>query len=491
MTDAELHTAIHAAAREHSAGRLKEAEAAYRHILAARPDDVDALHLLGTLCAQTSRRDEGIALMTRACAINPNLAVIHANLGTALRSDGQLDRALSVYRRALELDPNSAGLHNNIGVALRLQGRPDEAIATHRKALELNANLADIWTNLGSARADRGQYAQALADSQRAVELDPQHERAHLNLAMLHLQLGDFERGWPEYEWRWKCGDLVKPRGCSQPLWNGGNLKGQTILLYAEQGFGDTLQFIRYVPMVAARGGRIILECQPILERLLQNFPGIAQFVSAGQPLPAFDVHCPLLSLPHQFATDISSIPASPRYIHADPQLAEHWRQKIDQASAGTFKVGLAWAGKPSHQNDRHRSMRLSQFALLATPGITFISLLKGAAAAEAAHPPAGMRLIDFGDQWRDFSETAAIVANLDLVISVDTSAAHLAGAMGKPVWTLLPFNADWRWLLNRNDSPWYPTMGLFRQMAPGNWDEVMGRVSQALARRIEDARGC
>jgi hypothetical protein len=253
-------------------------------------------------------------------------------------------------------------------------------------------------------------------------------------------------------------------------------------LLHAEQGYGDTVQFIRYLPQVADRGGRIIIECQAALQRLIQTMAGECSVVPAGQPLPTFDVHCPLMSLPRHFETTLQNIPRQIPYLHADTAMVGKWLEKLAQDSS-SLKVGLAWAGSKTNENDRSRSMPLSSFAALAqAPDVQFYSLQKGEPAAQANDPPAGLKLIDWTSEIVDFADTAALIANLDLVISVDTAVVHLAGAMGKPVWTLLPFAPDWRWMLERDDSPWYPTMRLFRQPSIGDWDSVVRTVAQALA---------
>jgi hypothetical protein len=260
-------------------------------------------------------------------------------------------------------------------------------------------------------------------------------------------------------------------------------LEGRSLLLHTEQGLGDAVQFIRYLPLAAQRGARIIIECQAELQRLFQTMSGNYQTVVRGQPLPAFDLHCPLLSLPWVFGTNLASIPNDVPYLHADAEDAGRWQDRLGGHCA-LLKVGLAWAGKPTHQNDRNRSMKLARLAPLGQlPGVHFFSLQKGTAAAEAKAPPAGMELVDWTEELKDFADTAALIANLDLVIAVDTAVVHLAGAMGKPVWTLLPFASDWRWLLDRADSPWYPTMRLFRQATPGDWDGVIRRVAAELSR--------
>jgi len=296
------------------------------------------------------------------------------------------------------------------------------------------------------------------------------------------LVRGDFLQGWEEYEWRWKTKDAAFPeRNFAQPQWDGSPLEGRTLLLHAEQGLGDAIQFIRYLPLVAQNGGNIVLECQPELQRLFQRMAPDLPVLAMGQALPAFDVHCPLMSLSRVFSTDLGNIPQTVPYLHADAAEAALWGERL-AGLGSSLKVALVWAGNPTNKNDRKRSLKLASLAPLAeVPGVRFISLQKGDATAEARTLPAGVALIDVAEDLKDFADTAALLANLDLVISVDTAVVHLAGAMGRPVWTLLPFAPDWRWLLGRADSPWYPTMRLFRQPAIGDWDAVIAEVREQL----------
>ena len=316
----------------------------------------------------------------------------------------------------------------------------------------------------------------------RAIELEPNLSEAHWNLSMACLRLGDLKRGFLEYEWRFKGPAGVNLTKYSRPRWEGGDLTGKTILLHGEQGMGDILQFVRYVPLVAARGAKIVVACHPELCRLLANMRFVSQAIAIGTAPPRFDVHCSMMSLPFVFGTTLATIPAYAPYLHAPVDLIGHWAERLGPRGTAA-RVGLVWAGRPEYLTDAVRTIRLEQLSpLAAVKGIEFHSIQKGPAAREAMNPPAGMQLVSHGDQLTDFAETAALLANLDLVISVDTAPAHLAGAMGKAVWVMLPTPADWRWMLQRSDNPWYPTMTLFRQNTPGQWDEVIGRIAKAMA---------
>ncbi|HEY2585623.1 MAG TPA: GNAT family N-acetyltransferase [Tepidisphaeraceae bacterium] len=501
-----------------SKGQLDEAIAAYRQAIASKLDYAEGHSSLGIALLEKGGIDEAIAAHRRAVSLNPNLAEAHNNLANALKAKGELDEAIAGYRRAIELKadypeahynlanalhakgqldlavasssralaarPDYIEAHNNLGNVFKDQGDFEHAIAAYEQAIAIKPDFAEAHSNLGTVLQNMGQYDAAIAAFRRAIGFQPDFAKAHLNLAFVLLLQGDFASAWPEYEWRWKC---VNGEAFTQPLWSCEELHGRTILLHPEQGFGDTIHMARYLPMVAARGGRVVLECQPELHRLLERLPGVSQVVPKGRPRPAFDRYCPLLSLPRVFGTTLQSIPAEPAYLSADPQLVEAWRQRVSEA--GGLKVGLVWAGSAGHLNDKNRSIplaRLSRFREI--QGVRFYSLQKGPAAAQAAADPPPLPIADFDPLLTDFAETAALIANLDLVISVDTAVAHLAAALGKPVWLLLPFVPDWRWLLDRDDSPWYPTMRLFRQKAIGDWDEVIERVAEALGLRAQEA---
>jgi len=606
----------------HQAGRLQEAEQAYREVLAVEPAHPDALHLLGVVAHQVGRNEIAEDYIGQAIARAPRRADFHNNLGLVLNQLGRSVEAEAALATALRLNPKYPDALNNLGIALAAQGRHDEAVATYRKALKLQANYPDACNNLGLAYkalgrlaeaearfraaltfkpdfaeahgnlglvlaaqgrgadaeasyraalrlrpthrealnnlgvllSDRGEWSQAEGVLRDAVRLDPEAPDAYRNLgaALTHLKraseaepmlrlatrlapdapeahfnlgaalhdlrrlgeadtayrealrlrpdfadahnnrayslllAGRYAEGWREYEWRWRTKHMAGGvRGFAAPQWMGEPLDGRTLLLHAEQGLGDTLQFCRYASLITG-AGRLVLEVQPPLKRLMGSLRGGVGVMAQGESLPAFDLHCPLMSLPLALGAVQEAIPATIPYLAADPSDAARWRQRL--AGLAAPRVGLVWAGN-SHLGfpefaavDARRSVALAAMAPLAEiPGVSFVSLQKGPPSRQAAEPPAGMALIDFTAELDDFAATAALIDSLDLLISVDTSVAHLAGAMGKPVWVLNRYDTCWRWLLSRNDSPWYPTVRLFRQPAPGDWDSVMRSVANAL----------
>jgi hypothetical protein len=412
----------------------------------------------------------------------PTCAVAYNNLGLVRHEQGQFAVALQHYHQALQLRPNYAKAHSNLGVLLQAQGQLVDAVAHLQHALRLQPDYIEAYCNLGVLLQAQGHVDAAIAMFERALEYKPDCVQAHWNRAVAWLLSGNFQQGWGEYEWRWRRPDSPPP-AFSQPRWDGTPFPHQTLLIYTEQGLGDTLQFVRYLPRVAARGKHVVLACQPALARLLRTCPGVQTLVGkdrlemAGQP---FDLYIPLLSLPLLFETTAATIPADVPYIMAEPELVQQWRTRLGAEQA--FRVGLVWAGNPSHKNDRNRSCPLATLAPLAQlPHLALFSLQTGSAAAQLDQPPPRMVLHDVGRTLGDFADTAAVLAHLDLVITVDTAVAHLAGAMGKPVWTLLPFAPDWRWGQHSAHTPWYPTMRLFRQPAPGAWEAVCQSVVEAL----------
>jgi hypothetical protein len=340
----------------------------------------------------------------------------------------------------------------------------------------------EALTNLGTAFQAKNDLPAALANYRQAIALRPALPQAHFNEAVCLLLAGEMREGWQKYEYRWQCEQRKFKRSFTPPLWLGADsLTGKTLLVYPEQGLGDTLQFVRYVPLLAARGATVLLEVQPRLHTLMNSLPGAKAVYARGEVLPDFDVHCPLLSLPLAFSTTLNDIPASVPYLQAPADKVAHWRERLGSSHAP--RIGVVWSGGPYHKTDHLRSIPLEQFKAVLDPNIRFFSLQKEVKEPDAVILAATPEITPLGEQIADFADTAAIIANLDLVISVDTAVAHLAGALGKPTWILLPFAPDWRWLLGRDDSPWYPSARLFRQTTPGDWDSVLQRVRLELAR--------
>jgi tetratricopeptide (TPR) repeat protein len=469
-------------------GAIDDAIAAFRRAISLKPEFAEALSNLGNALCEKGAVDDAVAAYRRALVLQPDSAAVYRNLGGALTDTGALDAAVAALRRAIELEPDFADAYSDLGLALQETKQLDEAIAACRQAVVLKPSVAEVHYNLAHMLLLRGDFPrccdEAIAACRQAVALKPSFADAHYNLALMLLLRGDFREGWAEHEWRWRVKDFVSPYpSYGQPQWDGSDLAGRTILLHWEQGFGDTIQFIRYVPLVAERCGKVVVKSQPQLHRLLQSMPGVDQWILPGEPLPPFDAHCPLMSLPLALGTTVQTIPGSVPYLHADSRAIECWRERLARDSVGPkLKLGLVWAGSATQKNDR-RSLPLSLLApLVRVRGVDFYSLQKGEPARQAMAPPGGMNLIDWTEELRDFADTAALLAGLDLVITVDTAVAHLAGAMGKDVWVLVPFEPDWRWPPGRDASPWYPTARLFRQQATGRWNEVIERVAGCLA---------
>jgi Tfp pilus assembly protein PilF len=452
-----------------------------------RPDFFEAHGNRGAMLAVLGRHDDAIESYRKAITIRPDFADAHCNLGSALTHLQRYEEALTSLDRAIALRPEYGDALYNRGNALKPLQRYEEALASYDRVIALQPNHADAHNNRGQVLRELERYEEALASYDRALALRPGHVMAHCNAAALRLLTGDFERGWAHYEWRWlKKSVIPTQRNFSQPAWNGGDpIAGKTILIHSEQGLGDTVQFCRYVPLVAARGARVIFEVQKPLQSVMASFGGV-QVVPKGGSLPAFDLHCPLVSLPHTFGTRLETIPSTTRYLSAPTEHMTRWQSRLEGKPRP--RIGLVWSGNPGHERDRERSIGLRGFVpLLHGVGadVTFVSLQKDVRTEDAALLKERADILDYGNAIVDFSDTAALISQLDLVISVDTSVAHLAGALGKPVWILLTYFPDWRWLLSRDDSPWYPSARLFRQDHSRTWDGVIARVCQALPAAI------
>jgi Flp pilus assembly protein TadD/ADP-heptose:LPS heptosyltransferase len=466
----------------HKAGHLEQAEALCKKILKKQAKNFDALHMLGVIHYQRKWYESSTEYLQQAVDLCPNNAEAYSNLGNTLFSRGDRDEALRCYKKALHINPFYPEAYNNLGILFSKEGCFDEAMQCYGKAIELKPVYADAYINFGTTLLDKAQIRESLTYFQKAIQLDPQNALAHFHMAFVFLLTGKFKEGWREYEWRWQLEEFEK-RPFSKPRWNGFDLRGRTILLYKEQGVGDTLQFIRYAPLVAELGARVVVEVQPQLVTLIQGVEGIDHVVGEGEPVPAFDFQCPFMSLPLVFNTVLENIPANIPYISADAALIHEWADKIgNDKNESKLKVGLVWSGGKQHKRDRYRSCSLDAFAPLGEmANVVFYSLQKGKAGHQAKNPPPGMSLIDHMDAVEDFADTAALIENLDMVISVDTAVAHLAGALGKPVWLLIPIFPDFRWMLERDDSPWYPTMRLFRQKSMGDWGSVIEDMRKEL----------
>lgn len=485
MAMATLAQALTQGLHHHQAGQLSRAEQIYRQILAQQPVHADALHLLGALALQTGRRDEAVRLLEQAVAADPTIAVYHGNLASAYLTAGRYEEARGALQQAIRRDPTFAEAFYNLGVVLYNLGRLDEAVDAYRHCLELRAGNASAHGNLGDLLRELGQFDQALAHLEQALAVDPQLPNAHYNRALVLLSLGRLEEGWAEYEWRWRCREFSR-RQLAQPSWDGSPLADKTLLIHAEQGLGDTIQFIRYLPLARQRCGNVLVEVQANLVPLLEC-SGLSGLVAQRAALPRFDFQLPMLSLPGIFGTTLETVPAAVPYLKARPELVDSWREKLSRYSQ--FKVGIVWQGSPSYREDRYRSIPLPYFTPLAhVPGVQLFSLQKGPGSEQISSLRNEFHVVDLGSidtHAGPFMDTAAIMKNLDLIITSDTASAHLAGALGVPVWVALRIAPDWRWLTHRATSPWYPSMRLFRQKHFGDWPGVFEEIAHELRRTV------
>ncbi|MDO9360343.1 MAG: tetratricopeptide repeat protein [Polaromonas sp.] len=470
----------------HAAGRFDEALASHDRALALSPERAQAHVGRGSALQALDRHAGAVASYDRAIALRPGYAMAYYNRGLSLLSTKLYDKAVASYDQWLSFQPNHPEAWNNRGLALRGMGQHQAALESYERALAARDSYADAWSNHGVALTDLGRHAEALASYQRVLAMNPADAEAHLNLGICALQSGDFGRGWPAYEWRLKCKqeDPAGIRDFPQPRWTGAEpLEGKTILLHTEQGLGDTLQFSRYVREVAALGARVILEVQPALVGLLQELEGASAVLGRGHPLPSFDCHCALMSLPLAFKTLPHTIPPPAAGFSAAKTVTGRtaaWQARLG-AKAGPC-VGLVWSGSPTHKNDSNRSIPLSELLAALPPGVQYVSLQKDVRDADAKTLAAHPGVLHVGDELKDFTDTAALCGLMDLVISVDTSVAHLSATLGRETWVLLPFNPDWRWMLERSDTPWYPDAVLYRQESFGNWQTVLKAVGDDLA---------
>lgn len=411
----------------------------------------------------------------RILAVDPLNPLLNLYAGTALHDLGRYEEAVVCYETALQGKPQMGEIHNNLGNSLMALGRFGDAADSFSRAVSLLTSSPVPLAARATALQALGKVAEAEADCRKAIIIAPDFAAAHWNLSLSLLLQGRYEEGWREYEWRWRKPDFTSPlRHADVPLWDGSPLHGQNILLHAEQGFGDAIQFVRYAPLVAKLGGNVIVECHPQLASLFMGIEGDVTVIPFGSPMPDINFQIPLLSLPKIFGTTLQNIPSRGPYLAINPEQRQKWSSMMSPCQ-NRLKTGLVWAGKS--YPDPLRSCLLSDFASLASDDVAFYSLQLGNGSEETKSPPSRMQLSDLTGNIRDFADTAALIEQMDLVISIDTAVAHLSGALGKPTWLLLPYAPDWRWLLERGDSPWYPAMRIYRQKRPGAWGEVIERV--------------
>lgn len=490
-----------------------------RYAVRLQPDYIPSLFYLGNACKGCGKQDEAIAAFEKVLALQPNHAATLNDLGNLIKDMGHPSESKSYYERAIAAEPNNSFYINNLGVAhyamgewetarhcheeaiklkqdypaplcnlaalARGSGEFEQAVAYCRQALALNPEYPEALNNLGNALKDCGRLQESIEAYRHAARLKPNDPEILHNLAMALLTIGEFDEGWRLYEERWKIGQLAHAyRNYPQPLWQGEAAERRVLFIHAEQGFGDTLQFCRYAPLAVKRGLRVVLEAQPALVRLMQSLDGVETVVSPDEKFTAFDFHCPMMSLPHAFKTRLETIPASIPYLKADAKDAALWREQIAAlAPAGKRRIGLVWAGNPRRHSpilsltDGRRSIAPELLQpLFKTGNAVFFSLQK-----DGQKAPEELGLVDLMDNCQDFADTAALLANLDLVITVDTAMAHLAGALGIPTWVLNRFDSCWRWPRDKETTPWYPTMRLFHQPQPGDWKSVIAQVAREL----------
>jgi tetratricopeptide (TPR) repeat protein len=454
---------------------------AYKKILVLQPNNVAALLALAICLQSMELHHEAIGYYQKILALQPDNAQAYVNLGVAYKKIEAYDEAIECYHKALKLSPNIDYIYTNLANALSSANRREEALDYYNKALSLNSNSAEAYNGLGYAQHCLADYHDADINFNKALALNAQHVDAHFNKALNYLIQGNLQAGWEEYEWRMRKPEMAPMiNKIPYPLWDGSPLDGRTLIVFAEQGFGDNIQFIRYLPLIEKHGGKVIFSTRPELYRLFEQIPGIDTLTNRGELVADVDCYLPLLSMPRLFNTTLETIPNDVPYLHAyENDIASF--KNIFKSKKAKINVGMCWTGSPTHKNTQNRSCQVTDFLpLLELNDFRFYSLQK---TLDAAALPSDLPLIDLSSQLTDFAMTAAAIANLDLVITVDTSVAHLAGAMGKPVWNLLSFSNDWRWMRDRSDSPWYPTMRLYRQPTLNDWDSIFTQVKHDLIR--------
>lgn len=494
MLPPESENALRAAHQHHSAGRLAQAEPLYRQVLSQHPNHPDALHHLGLIAMQAGHFGPAIELMSRSVALDPSQSFFFKNLATAFRSAGRFEEAIQAIQHARRLAPDDPTAAEELGIVLEKLDRLDESIAAHRDAIRLldagamqapPALASKAQMNLGAALIRQERFEEAMPHLERAIALSPEYSLAHMHRAAVLFRRRDLPAAFAEYEWRFRCKGFPTPwRNYPQPAWDGSSLHGKTILLWPEQGLGDLIQFARFIPQVIGRGGKVILQCMPELKRVVQSLKAEMTLVTTQEAVPQFDVHLPLISLPRVLGTTADTIPAPQKYLYAEPQLVEQWKQKLQNSGPG-LRVGLVWSGSSSFPANHRRSIPIEALLPLTdVPGISWHSLQLGEAAKQLPVLAQRMPIADHSSDLHDFADSAALLENLDLLISTDTAIVHLAGALGKETWTLLWTERDFRWLLDDQKMPWYPSVRPFKQTRMGQWGDVVQVVKQELRRR-------
>lgn len=474
-----------------AAGRVAEGVEQLRIAAERAPDDGAILADYGFGLSRLGRTEDALRILHRAIEKAPDHFAPWMQLGEALWRDRRYDEALPAARRAVSLAPALPQALVLLGNTLQTLAQFEEAADVYRRAQQIDPGNFDAHSNHALTILKMGRAGEALALYDSILQRWPGSTDARANRSLAILTLGDLKRGWDEYEARWS--GILQPEAnlAGRPRWDGADPAGRTILLTTEQGLGDVIHFVRYAPLIAARNARVLVACAPELAPIVRTVRGVSDVVTSAEAAPPFDLHAPVASLPRIFGTTLDTIPATVPYLTADPQRVDAFRTRL--IGDANVKIGLVWAGTARHLNDRARSCALADFAPLAqvaaAGGVTYYSLQKGPPAAQALNPPPGMNLVHLGDDLHDFADTAELLMNLDLLISVDTSIVHLAGALARPAWVLLAKGPDWRWLLDRDDSPWYPTLRLFRQPRSGDWHSVLERVAAELPRFIHDRK--
>lgn len=477
----KLQAELNEAVVFHQMGQVDEAEIRYLRLLRKAPEIPVIYNNLGLVLLAQKRIGESIERLEKALKLDPRYLDAHSNLGNAYRHAGRFEESLASYERALEINPGFIQALGNMSNTYMDMGRFEDSENACRKGLKLAPEQPALFYNLGRALYEQARWDEAEAAYRETLSLNHNYPLAHWNLSHVMLLQGRFQEGWLEYEWRWRCpGFTTRTPDFQQPRWDGGDINGKTVLVYAEQGFGDTIQFVRYLPILASAGARVVFLCQPELARLMETVKGLDAIVTDVSALPDFDAHAPLMSLPLLTGMKTETdAPADLPYLRPPPQGAAPVEGRDGLA------VGLVWAERASHPDEARRSLDLTDLKpLTEAPGCHFYALHEPGRGDELSDPGMSDAVSDLGAQLGDFGDTARIVDSLDLVIGVDTAVIHLAGALHKPVWTLLPFICDWRWMLDREDTPWYPSMRLFRQTTDGDWAAVVERAANELAKR-------